>query len=79
MEQIDAFMKSIDKLITTSSALKEAIAAINTAEFVAIDTEFMRESTYYPHLCLVQLCAGTHAFCVDPLAPMGWNSIHFLI
>ncbi|MGB2020551.1 MAG: ribonuclease D [Candidatus Puniceispirillaceae bacterium] len=62
-------MKSIDKLITTSPALKDAISAINTADFVAIDTEFMRESTYYPHLCLIQLCAGPHAFCVDPLAP----------
>ena len=61
-------MTSVDKLITTSSALKEAIAALSTADFVAIDTEFMRESTYYPQLCLVQLCAGKHAFCVDPLA-----------
>ncbi len=61
-------MTSADKLITKSSALKEAIATLSTADFVAIDTEFMRESTYYPQLCLVQLCAGKHAFCVDPLA-----------
>ena len=61
-------MTSVNKLITTTSALKESIATLSTADFVAIDTEFMRESTYYPQLCLVQLCAGNHAFCVDPLA-----------
>lgn len=35
---------------------------------VAIDTEFMRERTYFAQLCLVQLAAGENIFCVDPLA-----------
>ena len=61
-------MPKIDKLVTTTPALVKAIDAIRSADFIAIDTEFMRESTYYPQLCLIQICAGSHAFCIDPLA-----------
>ena len=61
-------MPKIDKLLTTTPALVAAIDAIRSADFIAIDTEFMRESTYYPQLCLIQICAGSHAFCIDPLA-----------
>ena len=61
-------MPKIDKLLTTTPALVTAIDAIRSADFIAIDTEFMRESTYYPQLCLIQICAGSHAFCIDPLA-----------
>lgn len=61
-------MPKIDKLLTTTPALVTAIDAIRGADFIAIDTEFMRESTYYPQLCLIQICAGSQAFCVDPLA-----------
>ena len=39
------------------------------AEFLAVDTEFMREQTYYSQLCLIQISDGTHAAAVDPLAP----------
>src|SRR5262245_10278176 len=39
------------------------------AAFVAIDTEFMRESTYWPKLCLVQLAGPAEAAAIDPLAP----------
>ena len=35
---------------------------------LAIDTEFMRERTYYAQLCLAQIAAGEHIWCVDPLA-----------
>ena len=61
-------MPKIDKLLTTTPALVTAIHTIRSADFIAIDTEFMRESTYYPQLCLIQICAGSHAFCIDPLA-----------
>jgi len=61
-------MPKIDKLLTTTPALVTAIDAIRSADFIAIDTEFMRESTYYPQLCLIQICAGSYAFCIDPLA-----------
>jgi len=42
-------------LITTTEQLARFCAAQAEAEFVTVDTEFMRERTYYPKLCLVQL------------------------
>ncbi len=38
-------------------------------EFVTIDTEFIRETTYWPHLCLVQIAGSNEAVLIDPLAP----------
>ena len=54
--------------VATADELQRAVALLAASEFVALDTEFMRESTYYPMLCLVQ--AATHDTCVivDPLA-----------
>jgi ribonuclease D len=60
--------------ITTSAELLHALDRLAHAEFVALDTEFMRESTYFPKLCLLQIAApepgGAGAFCalIDPLA-----------
>lgn len=56
-------------LITTTEDLTSALAGMTDADFVAVDTEFMRETTYYPKLCLVQLCAAGTTVCIDPLAP----------
>ncbi|MBL8270704.1 ribonuclease D [Steroidobacter sp.] len=61
-------------LITTSAELLHALDRLAPADFVALDTEFMRESTYFPKLCLVQIAAptadGTDVICalIDPLA-----------
>jgi ribonuclease D len=55
-------------LITTSSALNEACARLARHPFVTVDTEFMRESTYYPKLCLIQLASPEDVYLVDPLA-----------
>jgi ribonuclease D len=38
------------------------------AEFVAVDTEFMREQTFWPHLCLIQMAGAADEVIVDPLA-----------
>ena len=46
----------IHPLITTTEALTDLCARLSKAEFVAVDTEFMRENTYWPELCLVQTC-----------------------
>lgn len=56
------------KLITTTQELKAFCTALSGADFVTIDTEFMRERTYYAKLCLVQLGGPTDAAAIDPLA-----------
>ena len=58
----------IHPLITDSAPLAEICARFATADFVAVDTEFMRENTYYPDLCLVQISDGKEAAAVDPKA-----------
>ena len=57
------------KLITTTPALAEACASLARHDFVAVDTEFMRETTFWPKLCLIQLAGPDEALIVDPLAP----------
>lgn len=62
------------ELITTQNALEVACAAFAEATYVTIDTEFMRERTYWPKLCLVQLSrpegewGDELSVIVDPLA-----------
>jgi ribonuclease D len=57
------------KLISTTRDLTEACAALARHDYVAVDTEFMRETTFWPKLCLIQLAGPTDAMIVDPLAP----------
>ena len=54
--------------IDTQSALDAFVQRWQTAPFLALDTEFIREQTYYPQLCMVQVGDGQDAVCVDPLA-----------
>ena len=54
--------------IDTQAALVDLGAELQGGEWLAVDTEFMRERTYYPQLCLVQLANEELAACVDPLA-----------
>lgn len=58
----------IHDLITTTDALTDLCERLSTSEFVTIDTEFMRENTYWPELCLVQIANEEEAAAVDPLA-----------
>jgi ribonuclease D len=55
--------------ITTTAELESFCRRLSTAPFIAVDTEFMRETTYWPRLCLVQAAAPGDAACIDPLAP----------
>ena len=55
-------------LTETQHALGEVVAGIGSAQLVAIDTEFVREKTYYPELCLVQVATPDFVACVDCLA-----------
>lgn len=56
-------------LITDSATLAEFCAALEGAPYIAVDTEFLRERTYYARLCLVQVAHGEHAAAIDVLAP----------
>ena len=56
------------ELITSSAKLKERIAKLQeTAEFVCVDTEFVREKTYYPTLGLIQIAYNDVVFAIDPI------------
>jgi ribonuclease D len=55
--------------ITTTSELAEACQRMAAHPFVTIDTEFLRETTYYPLLCVAQMASPDEAVVVDALAP----------
>jgi ribonuclease D len=56
-------------LITDQPSLDAFCARMRGERFVAMDTEFMRDRTYYPKLCLVQVAGAGEAVAIDPLAP----------
>ena len=56
-----------DALITTQDQLDNAISQLATADMIAIDTEFMRDKTYYAQLCLIQIAGGGHHYAIDPI------------
>jgi ribonuclease D len=56
-------------LIAETSALAEFCRRQRQASFIAIDTEFMRDKTYWPQLCLVQIAGPEEAAAIDSLAP----------
>ena len=55
-------------IITTTDALKDYCDHAATQDFVCVDTEFMRETTFYSELCLIQLATPEREAVVDPLA-----------
>ncbi|RVU03989.1 ribonuclease D [Novosphingobium umbonatum] len=59
----------IHKLITETAPLTELCERLAKSDFVCVDTEFMRESTYWPELCLIQIADDKEAAAIDPKAP----------
>jgi len=55
-------------LIASSSAMDELVSHLENEKIIAVDTEFFRETTYYPQLALVQIATDSVVACVDPLA-----------
>lgn len=53
--------------IETNQALALACDTIRLSKVICIDTEFHRETTYYPELALIQISDGEQTFCIDPL------------
>ena len=58
----------IHKLISDSEGLAALVERLSAAPFVAVDTEFMRENTYWPDLCLLQIASTEEAAAIDPKA-----------
>jgi ribonuclease D len=54
--------------ITTTADLKAFCERLKNAPFIAVDTEFMRETTYWPKLCLIQAASAEEGACIDPLS-----------
>lgn len=56
------------QVITSTDALEQLCGRLRQHDFVTVDTEFMREKTYYSRLCLIQVASEDEAAIVDPLA-----------
>ena len=56
------------RFVDTPQALTELCQELQSADVIAVDTEFIREKTYYAKLCLIQVASDSVTACVDPLA-----------
>lgn len=54
--------------IDSDSGLRDVVESLAKESWLALDTEFMRERTYYPQLCLMQIGTGRELFCIDTIA-----------
>lgn len=62
-----ASIPSIPSVITHCAELDQFVERVQDAEWIAVDTEFMRDSTYYAKLCLVQIASADCSACIDVL------------
>jgi len=56
-------------VMTTTHELSAVCGRLAAAPYVAVDTEFVRETTFWPDLCLIQMAGGGDEALIDPLAP----------
>ena len=56
-------------LITTTAELAAVCSRLSRHPIITVDTEFLRETTYYPLLCVVQMASAEEAVVIDTLAP----------
>lgn len=66
-------------LVDTVAQLEDCYERLADARWITVDTEFMRERTYYPQLCLVQLGIPGQAWCIDTLADISLQPILELV
>ncbi|MBN8814789.1 MAG: ribonuclease D [Sphingomonas sp.] len=59
----------IHGLIEDNAALANLCTRLAQSPFVCVDTEFMRESTFWPELCLIQIADTNEAAAIDPMMP----------
>ncbi|HEY5338608.1 MAG TPA: ribonuclease D, partial [Rhizomicrobium sp.] len=56
------------RIVTSTADLKALVAELESASYLALDTEFLRDQTYWPKLCLIQVASTDVAAIIDPLA-----------
>lgn len=54
--------------ITQTTDLEIALATLRTSDFITVDTEFIRETTFWPQLCLIQLASPDTTVLIDPMS-----------
>jgi ribonuclease D len=74
-----AQLMKIHPLITKTDDLAKLVDRMAAHPFVAVDTEFMRENTYWPDLCLIQIATGEEAAAVDPKADLDLDPLLSLL
>ena len=62
--------------VDSSDTLERLVAALKSTSLAAVDTEFVREKTYYPQLCLIQIATRDEVACIDCLAPLDLSSLY---
>jgi len=72
-------MTELPPLITSTEDLKTACAYFSGQPFITVDTEFLRQTTYRPKLCLIQMAASGLAIAVDPLAGLDLSCFYTLM
>ena len=66
----------IHPLIESSEALHQFVDLIKGSDFIAVDTEFMRENTFWPELCLIQVADDRYDEHVGSLAQQSKENHH---
>ena len=55
------------EIVETNIALEKNLKLVQNEEYISIDTEFIRDNTYFSKLCLIQVASKNHSFIIDPL------------
>ncbi len=72
-------MKKDYLFIDNQQSLDDFCSLISSEPYCAVDTEFVREKTYYPVLALIQVATHNHQACIDPLAISNWQPLQALM
>ncbi|MBV9330603.1 MAG: ribonuclease D [Alphaproteobacteria bacterium] len=64
------------RIITTTPELEELAQSLAGASYLALDTEFMRDQTYWPKLCLIQVATTDEQAIIDPLGDIDLSPFH---
>ena len=62
-------------LVNTDKKLQNIIPEIKSSSIIGLDTEFIRESTYFPKLALLQIATTNYNYCIDVINITDKNSL----